>query len=106
MNPFARVYDFWLGIPDPMREQTRSFGVSLAFGGGTALGTLYSAWYSIPLHGNVFPNFLHYLATPASFGAITAAVAAFYRGHQAKRRADNTVTLDNGTKAIIIPPKN
>jgi hypothetical protein len=97
-----RLLKEWTSIPEPARAQIQSFVVSAGWGALTATGTLYGAYQVIPGHGNLWAFVTNFLFTPASIGSITATAAAYYRAAQAKKRIENTVTLPDGRRAIIV----
>jgi hypothetical protein len=103
-NPLAALYAFWMTTPAPVREPIRSAVVSVGWGAWTAICTLLGTAVQSG-HAGDPSSTLNYLAANA-WGAfigflIGSGGSATFRAMQAKTRVANTISLSDGTTAVI-----
>ena len=102
MNPIA----WWNALPATTREPIQSFVVSSALAIQSTTVAAFAVGYGLGLCGSPEAT-LHFFGTAwwGIFIGTFFGVGPYYRAKQGAIAATNTVTLADGTKAVITPPK-
>ncbi len=109
MNPFAALYNFWVGVPiqirGPLKSALYSYWLSVE---NTTQGLAFGfVAYAALAHWDwTLSHFLEYVRL-TWFAYCYGAWIAVRRAKEEKGRVDNTVQLPSGaTATLLTPPKD
>ena len=107
MNPFARLYAFWLGIPSAMREPIAATFTASTLTCNTVLGLVFAFMWGQHAFDNGWTSLIKWIEAnwlAAIAGAVYGAtVSSSKRVQQAQNKVANTITLDDGRTAQLLP---
>jgi len=103
VNPFAALYDFYNGIPAPIREPARSAVVSSAWGLQGAVVTLIGAAAADGQAGSPGSTW-HYLLLHWWGAALGIILPAYYRAQQGFKASTQTVSTSSSVSVPQPPP--